>query len=188
MSTVTAKTRCYYDVLKIPRTASQAEIVKAYRKLALKHHPDKLQNQSNVDLQAATEYFQTIVKAYDVLSDYEKRADYDIHGPKLKPSYDLDIKASLSKLTPLLASAFVGLLGGISLTQVLDTGLVLLLEVFLTAMFGAAACLPTKETPKPLMSISDFVVVGGMGLGVGNLVGYVGLQTTVYMARLIGLL
>ncbi|HLB38860.1 MAG TPA: molecular chaperone DnaJ [Actinomycetota bacterium] len=62
----------YYAVLGVPKNASHAEIKKAYRKLAQKHHPDA--NQGNA---AAEERFKEVSAAYDVLSDEKKRASYD---------------------------------------------------------------------------------------------------------------
>jgi molecular chaperone DnaJ len=62
----------YYQVLGVPKNASQAEIKKAYRKLAQKHHPDA--NPGNKD---AEERFKEISSAYDVIGDPEKRASYD---------------------------------------------------------------------------------------------------------------
>lgn len=67
--------RDYYEVLGIERTASIDEIKKAYRKLALKHHPDK--NPGNPE---AEELFKEAAEAYGVLSDEEKRARYDRYG------------------------------------------------------------------------------------------------------------
>lgn len=61
-----------YDVLECPSTASEAELKKAYRKLALKYHPDK-----NPD---AGDKFKEISHAYDVLSDSQKRDVYDKYG------------------------------------------------------------------------------------------------------------
>ncbi len=65
----------YYDVLGVSRTASVTEIKKAYRKLALKHHPDK-----NPDNQEAEDKFKEAAEAYEVLSNEEKRARYDRFG------------------------------------------------------------------------------------------------------------
>ena len=60
----------------IQRNASEAEIKKAFKKLAIKYHPDKNQE----DPEAAKEKFQKIANAYDVLSDEEKRRVYDQQG------------------------------------------------------------------------------------------------------------
>ncbi len=62
----------YYAVLGVSKGASQAEIKKAYRKLAQKHHPD-----TNAGDVKAEEKFKEISGAYDVLSDSKKRAEYD---------------------------------------------------------------------------------------------------------------
>jgi curved DNA-binding protein len=65
----------YYQILGLAKSASTDEIKKAYRKLALKYHPDK--NQGNKD---AEEKFKEISEAYAVLSDPEKRKQYDTYG------------------------------------------------------------------------------------------------------------
>jgi len=65
----------YYSILCLTRSAIDADIKKAYRKLALKFHPEK-----NVDDQVAAEKFQQVSEAYDVLSDARKRAVYDQFG------------------------------------------------------------------------------------------------------------
>ncbi len=65
----------YYEILAISRTSDANEIKKAYRKLAIKYHPDK--NQGNKD---AEEKFKEISQAYEVLSDHEKRTMYDRLG------------------------------------------------------------------------------------------------------------
>ncbi|XP_012935695.1 dnaJ homolog subfamily B member 6 isoform X4 [Aplysia californica] len=67
---------CLYDVLGIERSATEQEIKKAYRRLALKWHPDK--NPDNKD--EAKRKFQEISEAYDILSDKKKREVYDLYG------------------------------------------------------------------------------------------------------------
>ncbi|XP_059472625.1 dnaJ homolog subfamily B member 6-B isoform X2 [Neocloeon triangulifer] len=66
----------YYRVLELQRTASTAEIKKAYKRLALKWHPDK--NQNNIE--EATKKFKEISEAYEVLVDDKKRRVYDQYG------------------------------------------------------------------------------------------------------------
>jgi DnaJ-class molecular chaperone len=67
--------RDYYEVLGVERSAGDEEIKRAYRKLALKHHPD--QNPGDPD---AERKFKEAAEAYDVLGDAEKRARYDQFG------------------------------------------------------------------------------------------------------------
>jgi molecular chaperone DnaJ len=67
--------RDYYEVLGVSQDASDQEIKSAYRKLAVKHHPDK-----NPGDKAAEENFKEAAEAYSVLSDSEKRARYDRFG------------------------------------------------------------------------------------------------------------
>lgn len=67
--------RDYYDILGISRNADQAEIKSAYRKLAIKYHPDK-----NPDNKEAEEKFKEAAEAYEVLSNAEKRQRYDQFG------------------------------------------------------------------------------------------------------------
>ena len=67
--------RDYYEVLGVERGASAEEIKKAYRKLAVQYHPDK-----NPGDKQAEERFKEVAEAYDVLSDAEKRAQFDRFG------------------------------------------------------------------------------------------------------------
>lgn len=67
--------RDYYEVLGVPRSASEADIKSAYRKQALKYHPDR--NQGNAE---AEERFKEAAEAYSVLGDADKRARYDRFG------------------------------------------------------------------------------------------------------------
>lgn len=66
----------YYKVLKIPKSATKDDIRKAYRKLALKWHPDKNPN----NMEEANKKFKEISEAYEVLSDDRKRRMYDHYG------------------------------------------------------------------------------------------------------------
>ena len=70
-----AAKRDYYEVLGVEKTASEAEIKKAYRKLAIQYHPDK-----NPGDKEAEEKFKEAAEAYSVLSDKDKRARYDQFG------------------------------------------------------------------------------------------------------------
>ncbi|MBN4077620.1 molecular chaperone DnaJ [bacterium AH-315-C20] len=65
----------YYDILGIDKAASEKEIKKAYRKIALKYHPDK-----NPNDKGAEEKFKAAAEAYEVLSDQDKRSRYDRFG------------------------------------------------------------------------------------------------------------
>ena len=67
--------RDYYEVLGVAKNASDEEIKKAYRKLAMKYHPDR-----NPDDKSAEEQFKEAKQAYEILSDADKRAAYDQFG------------------------------------------------------------------------------------------------------------
>ena len=67
--------RDYYEVLEVTRTVEFEEIKRSYRKLAVKHHPDK--NPGDTDAEAR---FREIAEAYDILGDSEKRSAYDRYG------------------------------------------------------------------------------------------------------------
>ena len=70
-----ANKRDYYEVLGVNKNATEAELKKAYRKMAMKYHPD--QNQGDKE---AEEKFKEVNEAYEVLSDSQKRAQYDQFG------------------------------------------------------------------------------------------------------------
>lgn len=65
----------YYTLLRVPRSASQEEIKKAYRKVALEYHPDR-----NAGSKDAEERFKEVTEAYEVLRDPARRARYDRYG------------------------------------------------------------------------------------------------------------
>lgn len=70
-----AQKRDYYEILGVGKTATEDEIKKAYRKLAIKYHPDK-----NPDDPTAEDKFKEAAEAYGILSDAEKRKRYDQFG------------------------------------------------------------------------------------------------------------
>ncbi len=72
--------RDYYEVLGVSKNATKDELKKAYRKLAIKYHPDK-----NPGDKEAVEKFKEAAEAYDVLSDDDKRAKYDQFGHNMGP-------------------------------------------------------------------------------------------------------
>src|ERR1044071_4214360 len=74
MPTMATK-RDYYEVLGVKREVSEKEIATAYRKLAMKYHPDTHPGDED-----ATTKFKEAAEAYEVLSDAEKRARYDRYG------------------------------------------------------------------------------------------------------------
>lgn len=97
--------KCYYEVLSISQTADESEIKTAYRKLALKWHPDK--NLENPD--EAKNQFQIVQQAYDVLSDRQERAWYDNHREQILRGSSSDFEdKSLNLFQYFTTSCFQG--------------------------------------------------------------------------------
>jgi molecular chaperone DnaJ len=71
--------RDYYEALGVPKNATEDDIKKAYRKLAMKYHPDRNQGEGD-DAKKAEEKFKEVKEAYEMLSDAQKRAAYDQYG------------------------------------------------------------------------------------------------------------
>jgi len=72
-----ATKRDFYEVLGVPKNASEDEIKKAYRKLAMKYHPDRNQGEAAKEAEVK---FKEVKEAYEMLSDAQKRAAYDQYG------------------------------------------------------------------------------------------------------------
>ncbi|KAI0400770.1 DnaJ domain-containing protein [Xylaria palmicola] len=108
----------YYDALGVQPTATEIEIKKAYRKLAIVHHPDKNPNDPT-----AHEKFQTIGEAYQVLSDKDLRAAYDKYGKEsAKPGEGfVDPAEFFSSIFG--GEAFIDWIGEISLMKDLNTAM-----------------------------------------------------------------
>ncbi len=82
-----AMKECYYNILGVDKKAADDVIKKAYRQLALKHHPDKHAEEKRDE---ATVRFQLIVEAYEVLSNSQERAWYDSHREQILRGGDSD--------------------------------------------------------------------------------------------------
>ena len=74
--------RDFYEVLGVDRNADADALKKAYRKLAIKYHPDRQQGKTDAEKKEAEEKFKEAAEAYDVLSNPDKRARYDQLGPE----------------------------------------------------------------------------------------------------------
>lgn len=79
----------FYDILQVPKTASNEDIKKAYKKLAMKWHPDKWTTKNDAEKAKAEEKFKEITSAYEILSDPKKREMYDQYGEEgMKGQFD----------------------------------------------------------------------------------------------------
>lgn len=90
-----AKTKDYYDVLGVPRTATQKDITSAFRKLARKHHPDL-----NAGDKQAEARFKEISEAHDVLSDTKNRKLYDEFGPDWRSAAQAGVQPGSGRRGP----------------------------------------------------------------------------------------
>src|ERR1041385_6455353 len=88
------KYKDYYEILGVPRTASDADIKKAFRKLAREHHPDVAKNKK-----VAEEKFKEINEAYEVLGDPAKRKKYDQLGANWRSGADFRPPPGLESFT-----------------------------------------------------------------------------------------
>ena len=102
-----ANKRDYYEVLGVDKSASADEIKKAYRKLAVKYHPDK-----NPGDKEAEEKFKEAAEAYSVLSDADKKAKYDQFGHAGVEGAGPDFSGGFGNLNDILNDLFGGAFGG----------------------------------------------------------------------------
>lgn len=99
--------RDYYEVLGVDKNASSDEIKKAYRKLAVKYHPDK-----NPGDKEAEEKFKEAAEAYSILSDADKKARYDQFGHAGVDGAGPDFSGGFGNLNDILNDLFGGAFGG----------------------------------------------------------------------------
>ena len=99
--------RDYYEVLGVDKSASAEEIKRAYKKLAIKYHPDK-----NPDNKEAEEKFKEVAEAYSILSDADKKARYDQFGHAGVEGAGPDFSGGFGNLNDILNDLFGGAFGG----------------------------------------------------------------------------
>ena len=99
--------RDYYEVLGVDKSASADDIKKAYRKMAIKYHPDK-----NPGDKEAEEKFKEAAEAYSVLSDADKKARYDQFGHAGEEGAGPDFSGGFGNLNDILNDLFGGAFGG----------------------------------------------------------------------------
>ena len=104
--------RDYYEVLGVNKNTSKDELKKAYRKLAMKYHPDR-----NPDDQAASERFKELSEAYEILSDDQKRQAYDQFGHDgVNPSFS-NAQGAAEGFSDIFGDIFSDIFGGSSRTR-----------------------------------------------------------------------
>ena len=102
-----ANKRDYYEVLGVDKSASPEEIKKAYKKMAIKYHPDK-----NPGDKEAEEKFKEVAEAYSILSDADKKARYDQFGHAGVEGAGPDFSGGFGNLNDILNDLFGGAFGG----------------------------------------------------------------------------
>ncbi|KAL0575980.1 hypothetical protein V5O48_005980 [Marasmius crinis-equi] len=108
----------YYRILGIAKGATQDEIRQAYKKESLRTHPDRLSNATQEEKKAATEKFQAVADAYYVLSDKNRREEYDgLYGSRASTERSGDPGASSN-----FFSQFMGMFGGAANTSNANAG------------------------------------------------------------------
>ena len=101
--------RDYYDVLGVPRDVAKDELKKAYRKLAMKYHPDR-----NPDDDKAAEKFKELSEAYEILSDDQKRQTYDSFGHDGVNSSFTNSQGAADAFSDIFGDIFSDIFGGTS--------------------------------------------------------------------------
>jgi len=152
----------YYDVLGVSKSASKDELKKAYRKLAMKYHPDR-----NPDDSQAAEKFKELSEAYEILSDDQKRQTYDNFGHEGVNSSFSSSQGAADAFSDIFGDIFSDIFGGSSGGRASSRGADLSynLEVSLEeAVFGKSLNIeiPSKERCNGLWNRCSYC--GGSGI------------------------
>ena len=152
----------YYDVLGVSKSASKDELKKAYRKLAMKYHPDR-----NPDDSQAAEKFKELSEAYEILSDDQKRQTYDNFGHEGVNSSFSSSQGAADAFSDIFGDIFSDIFGGSSGGRTSSRGADLSynLEVSLEeAVFGKSLNIeiPSKERCNGLWNRCSYC--GGSGV------------------------
>jgi molecular chaperone DnaJ len=97
----------YYSILEIDRNASKDDIVKAYRNLAKRYHPDR-----NIGNKEAEEKFKKIQEAYEILSDEDKKSQHDNPNPFINIDFDIFNQSAIQKGNDIFLEVFISLREG----------------------------------------------------------------------------
>ncbi|KAM7356178.1 dnaJ protein homolog 1-like isoform 1-T4 [Cochliomyia hominivorax] len=104
----------FYEILGVNKDATDDELKKAYRSLALKYHPDKNKSPEAEDL------FKKIAVAYEVLTDKEKRKIYNTYGEEaLKQEFEIDPNATYAAVFGIGIVTIIVMLGALALYAIL---------------------------------------------------------------------
>lgn len=110
----------YYELLGIDKSASESDIKKAFRKAAMKYHPDRMANESEEKKKEAEEKFKELNEAYQILSDPEKRNMYDNYGHAAFENGGYSSQGFSGDFSDIFSSIFGG--GGFSFSGFDDFG------------------------------------------------------------------
>src|ERR1700690_4019637 len=99
--------RDYYKILDVAKTASEADIKKAYRRLAMKFHPDRNPGDHEAEIK-----FKEAAEAYEVLRDSEKRQRYDRYGHAGLEGMNMPNFGNTDSVMDLFGELFGGMFGG----------------------------------------------------------------------------
>ncbi|KAI9101286.1 hypothetical protein DFS34DRAFT_613831 [Phlyctochytrium arcticum] len=140
--------RDFYEALGIPRTADNEAIRKAYRRQALRSHPDKVGHDSD-----SVERFQLIQKAYEVLSDEKKRKVFDRYGER-----GITLMESMGSVAPFIDPDFLMALNSVFFVLTLLMSLCIMFPAFISARADGKTTWKWSVVFIPMFIIDSFII------------------------------